>query len=127
VIAMKMNYKALSAVLLVLLAFAYFPLLTISAEPDNSTVLSAVTGLSTQIASVQDNLLLKLNSIDAKISTVQTATGANIQSLMPLLQAIIGLVAVTLVLCIVNLYLLFRRTAAPAKKVEEKVEEKPKT
>jgi len=105
---MNMNYKALFAVLFVVLAFAYVPLL-ISAQPDSSTVLSALTGLSTQISGVENNVLVKLNSIDAKLTTLQVATGANIQSLVPTLQAIVALVAVTLILCVVNLILLLRK------------------
>ncbi len=107
-----MNYKALFAVLFAVLAFAYLPLL-ISAQADSSTVLSAVTGLSQQISVVEDNVMLRLGSIDQKLTTLQVATGANIQSLVPTLQAIVGLVAVTLVLCVVNLILLLRKPKAP--------------
>jgi hypothetical protein len=54
-------------------------------------------------------VMLRLGSIDQKLTTLQVATGANIQSLVPMLQALVGLVAVTLVLCVVNLILLLRK------------------
>lgn len=114
-----MNYKALFAVLFAVLAFAYLPLL-ISAQADSSTVLSAVTGLSQQLSTVEDSMMLKLGSIDQKLTTLQVATGANIQSLVPMLQALVGLVAVTLVLCIVNLVLLLRRPKQPKEAKEAK-------
>jgi len=116
---MKLDYKAVFAVMFAVLAFAYLPLL-ISAQADSSTVLSAVTGLSQQISGVEDNVILRLNAMDQKLTTLQVATGANIQSLVPTLQAIVGLVAVTLVLCVVNLILLLRKPKAPSK------EDKPK-
>lgn len=116
---MNMNYKTLVVVLFVILAFAYIPLL-VAAQPDISTVLSAIAGLSTQISRVEDNILVRLASIDQKLSametTLSTATGANIQALVPLLQATIALIALTLVLTIVNIYLLFRRTTPPERK-----------
>jgi hypothetical protein len=117
--AMKLNYKALFAVLFAVLAFAYLPLL-ISAQADSSTVLSAVTGLSQQISGVEDNVMLRLNAMNQKLDTLQVATGANIQSLVPTLQAIVGLVAVTLVLCVVNLVLLLRKPKAPQAPKETK-------
>jgi len=124
---MKLNYKALFAVLFAVLAFAYLPLLIYAdVPPDSSIVLSALTGLSQQISGIEDTVMLRLNAIDQKLTALQNATGAtgatgpagptiasNVQSMVPILQAVVGLVAVTLVLCIVNLILLLRRPKAP--------------
>ena len=111
---MKLNYKALFAVVFGVLAFACLPLLIYAdVPPDSSIVLSALTGLSQQISGIEDNLMLRLGAIDQKLTTLQVATGANIQSLVPMLQALVGLVAVTLVLCVINLILLLRKPKAP--------------
>jgi hypothetical protein len=120
-----MNYKALFAVLFAVLAFAYIPLL-ISAQADSSTVLSAVTGLSAQLSGIEDNMMLRLNAMDQKLTAIQKATGvpvvvngtqvvapvvaqqATVSPLMPLLYATIGLLVVTIILCVVNIFLAFR-------------------
>jgi hypothetical protein len=110
--AMTTNYKPILVLLFGILAVAYIPLL-ISAQTDSSTVLAAVSGLAMQISDVENNVLGKLSSLDQRISALEVTTGSNVQSLgttlMPMLEAIVGLVAVTLVLCIVNLILLLRR------------------
>jgi predicted PurR-regulated permease PerM len=122
---MKMDYKTLLVILFGVLAFAYVPLL-IAAQADSSTVLSAVTGLSTQISTVEDNILSKLSSIDQKMSDLQTTTGttmqASVNTLTPLLYATIALVVITLVLTVVNLFLLLRKSSPP--KEAEKPKEK---
>jgi hypothetical protein len=140
---MKMNYKALFAVLFAVLAFAYIPLL-ISAQADSSTVLSAVTGLSAQISTVEDNMMLRLNAIDQKLAAIQNATGvpvvvngtqvvhpaivaqqSSVSPLMPLLYATIGLLVVTIILCVVNIFLAFRgKTRETAQDKREKAEDR---
>lgn len=122
---MNLNIKTLLVVLFAVLAGASVPLLT-SAQPDNATVLGAITGLAMQISSVEDNIMLHLASIDQRLSTLETSTSSSVQSgvntVTPLLYATIGLVAVALLLGIVNIYLILQRTTAPAK--PEKPKEK---
>lgn len=127
-----MNYKTLLVIVFGVLAFAYVPLL-IAAQVDSSTVLSAVTGLSTQISTVEDNILSKLTSMDKEIADLQMAAGstgttvqATVNSLAPLLYATIGLVVITLVLTLVNLFLLMRRGSAPKEAEKPKETEKTK-
>jgi len=127
----NINTRTILAVLFAVLVFAYMPTLIAQASDSSNNVLSALTGLSLQLSTMEDNMLGQLSSMNHKLDTIQSATGATVKStvdagvsqLMTLLYATVALLVVTLILCVVTLFIVLR-ARAPREKVVEKTKEK---
>jgi len=114
----SMNKKRLLVLLIGIVVLASLPII-ISATTEEVNVLSAIAGLSSQLSSVETNIMDKLTSIEQRLATLETTTGGTIKSsiepLLPLIQATLALVVIAVVLSVVNLALLLRRPRAAEK------------
>jgi predicted PurR-regulated permease PerM len=119
--------KKLAAILLVVAVFALVPILISAQTPAESAIMGGLTGLSSQISVVENNIMSKLAMLDSmnqRLTNIEQALGTDktsqqisplvsgMQSLAQMVQIAVGLAALAVVLCIINLFMLLRKPKA---------------